>query len=279
MKFFTFEEQLIPLDSWVQTFVNWLVMNYRDFFQGIKVPIELSLQGLEWFFTTLPPLVVILLFAVAAWRFAGKGVAVFTVLSFFLVGYLGLWRETMITISMVISSVFFCALIGIPLGIMSGRSDRFQTLLRPCLDAMQTVPSFVYLVPVVMLFSIGTVSGILATIVFALPPIVRLTSLGIRQVHPELIEAALAFGATSGQVLRKVQVPLAMPSIMAGLNQTLMMALSMVVIAALIGAGGLGNPVVQGLNSLQIGLATIGGLAIVLLAMVLDRITQGMANR
>jgi glycine betaine/proline transport system permease protein len=243
------------------------------------VPIELSLQGLEWFFTTLPPLVIILLFAVAAWRFAGKGVAFFTVLSFFLVGYLGLWRETMITISMVISSVFFCALIGIPLGIMSGRSDRFQTLLRPCLDAMQTVPSFVYLVPVVMLFSIGTVSGILATIVFALPPIVRLTSLGIRQVHPELIEAALAFGATSGQVLRKVQVPLAMPSIMAGLNQTLMMALSMVVIAALIGAGGLGNPVVQGLNSLQIGLATIGGLAIVLLAMVLDRITQGMANR
>ncbi len=279
MKFFTFEEQLIPLDSWVQTFVNWLVINYRDFFQGIKVPIELSLQGLEWLFTTLPPVVVILLFALAAWRFAGKGVAVFTVLSFFLVGYLGLWRETMITISMVVSSVFFCALIGIPLGVMSGRSDRFQSFLRPCLDAMQTIPPFVYLVPVVMLFSIGTVSGILATIVFALPPIVRLTSLGIRQVHPELIEAALAFGATSGQVLRKVQIPLAMPSIMAGLNQTLMMALSMVVIAALIGAGGLGNPVVQGLNTLQIGLATIGGVAIVLLAMVLDRITQGMAKK
>lgn len=279
MNFFTFEEQLIPLDSWIQTFVNWLVINYRDFFQAIKVPIELSLQALEWFFITLPPLVVILLFGIAAWRFAGKGVAVFTVLSFFLVGYLGLWRETMITISMVISSVFFCALIGIPLGIMSGRSDRFQAFLRPCLDAMQTIPPFVYLVPVVMLFSIGTVSGILATIVFALPPIVRLTSLGIRQVHPELIEAALAFGATSGQVLRKVQIPLAMPSIMAGLNQTLMMALSMVVIAALIGAGGLGNPVVQGLNSLQIGLATIGGLAIVLLAMVLDRITQGFVKK
>ncbi len=279
MNLFTFEEQLIPLDSWVQTFVNWLVINYRDFFQGIKVPIELSLQALEWLFTTLPPVVVILLFTIAAWRFAGKGVAIFTLLSFFLVGYLGLWRDTMITIAMVVSSVFFCALIGIPLGIMSGRSDRFQSFLRPCLDAMQTIPPFVYLVPVVMLFSIGTVSGILATIVFALPPIVRLTSLGIRQVHPELIEAALAFGATSGQVLRKVQVPLAMPSIMAGLNQTLMMALSMVVIAALIGAGGLGNPVVQGLNSLQIGLASIGGLAIVLLAMVLDRITQGMANR
>lgn len=279
MKFFTFEEQLIPLDSWIQSIVNWLVINHRDFFQAIKVPIELSLQGLEWVFTSLPPIVVILLFTVAAWRFAGRGIAIFTVISFFLVGYLGLWSETMITISMVVSSVFFCALIGIPLGIMSGRSDKFQSFLRPCLDAMQTIPPFVYLVPVVMLFSIGTVSGILATIVFALPPIIRLTSLGIRQVHPELIEASLAFGATTGQVLRKVQIPLALPSIMAGLNQTLMMALSMVVIAALIGAGGLGNPVVQGLNSLQIGLASIGGLAIVLLAMVLDRITQGLAKK
>ncbi len=173
----------------------------------------------------------------------------------------------------------FCAVTGIPVGILTGRGDRIEMLLRPFLDAMQTTPAFVYLIPVVMLFSIGTVSGILATIVFALPPIVRLTSLGIRQVHPELIEAALAFGATPWQVLRKVQFPLALPSIMAGLNQTIMMALSMVVIAALIGAGGLGNPVVQGLNTLEIGLATIGGLSIVLLAMVLDRITQGFGQK
>lgn len=279
MNFFSFKEKLIPLDEWVQEFVNWLVLNYRDIFQAIKAPIEICLKGFEWFFTTLPPVVVILLFALAAWRFVGKKTTIFTVVTFFLVGYLGLWQETMITLAMVISSVFFCALAGIPLGIMSGRSDRFELLLRPALDAMQTIPPFVYLVPVVMLFSIGTVSGILATIVFALPPIVRLTSLGIRQVHPELIEAALAFGATPWQVLRKVQFPLALPSIMAGLNQTLMMALSMVVIAALIGAGGLGNPVVQGLNTLEIGLATIGGLAIVLLAMVLDRITQGFAKK
>ncbi|MGW8312818.1 MAG: ABC transporter permease, partial [Desulfuromonadales bacterium] len=257
----------------------WLVYNHRDIFQAIKAPIELCLKGFEWFFTTLPPVVVILLFVIAAWRFSGKKIAAFTIATFLLVGYLGLWQETMTTLAMVISSVFFCAIVGIPLGIMSGRSDRFELLLRPALDAMQTIPPFVYLVPVVMLFSIGTVSGILATIVFALPPIVRLTSLGIRQVHPELIEAALAFGATPWQVLRKVQFPLALPSIMAGLNQTLMMALSMVVIAALIGAGGLGNPVVQGLNTLEIGLATIGGLAIVLLAMMLDRITQGFAQR
>jgi glycine betaine/proline transport system permease protein len=279
MKFFSFEEKLIPLDEWVQAFVDWLVFNHRDIFQAIKAPIELCLKGFEWLFTVLPPVVVIILFAVVAWRYAGKRVTIFTVVTFLLVGYLGFWEETMITLAMVISSVFFCALVGIPLGIMSGRSDRFEVLLRPALDAMQTVPSFVYLVPVVMLFSIGTVSGILATIIFALPPIVRLTSLGIRQVHPELIEAALAFGATPWQVLRKVQFPLAMPSIMAGLNQTLMMALSMVVIAALIGAGGLGNPVVQGLNTLEIGLATVGGLSIVLLAMMLDRITQGFAQK
>jgi len=279
MLIFNFDEQLIPLDEWVQTFVDWLVLNYRDWFQVIKIPIELSLDGLVWFFTILPPWMVIVLFAAAAWRFAGKRVTVFTILTFILVGYLGLWEDTMVTLAMVVSSVFFCALVGIPLGILAGRSDRFEVFLRPCLDAMQTTPAFVYLVPVVMLFSIGTVSGILATIVFALPPIIRLTSLGIRQVHPELVEAALAFGATRWQVLRKVQFPLALPSIMAGLNQTLMMALSMVVIAALIGAGGLGNPVVQGLNTLEIGLATIGGLSIVLLAMVLDRITQGFGKK
>lgn len=279
MRIFNFDEQLIPLDEWIQTFVDWLVFNYREFFQIIKVPVEISLEGLEWLLFTLPPWLIIVAFACAAWRYAGKRVTVFTVLTFFLIGYLGLWEDTMTTLAMVICSVVFCAVVGIPLGILTGRSDRFEMWMRPFLDAMQTTPAFVYLIPVVMLFSIGTVSGILATIVFALPPIIRLTSLGIRQVHPELIEAALAFGATPWQVLRKVQFPLALPSIMAGLNQTIMMALSMVVIAALIGAGGLGNPVVQGLNTLEIGLATIGGLSIVLLAMVLDRITQGAAQK
>ncbi len=279
MHIFNFQEQLIPLDDWIQTAVDWLVFNYRDYFQIIKVPVELSLEGLQWLFAILPPFVVVLLFGIIAWRYADKRVAAFTVLTFLLIGYLGLWDYTMTTLAMVICAVLFCAVVGVPLGIMAGRSDRFQMYLRPFLDVMQTTPPFVYLIPVVMLFSIGTVSGVLATIVFALPPIIRLTSLGIRQVHPELVEAAIAFGATPWQVLRKVQFPLAMPSVMAGLNQTIMMALSMVVIAALIGAGGLGNPVVQGLNTLEIGLATIGGLAIVLLAMVLDRITQGIGKR
>jgi glycine betaine/proline transport system permease protein len=274
-----FIDRSIPLDRWIQTGVEWLVDNHRPLFQTLKIPVELTMNGFGWILTSLPALVVIILMALAAWRFSGIGLAVFSTASMLLIGLLGLWQDAMITLAMVLSAVAFCAIVGIPLGLWSGRSNRAETILRPFLDAMQTTPAFVYLVPVVMLFSIGTVSGVLATIVFAMPPIIRLTSLGIRQVHPELVEAAVAFGATPWQVLRRVQIPIAMPSIMAGLNQTIMMALSMVVMAALIGAGGLGMPVFMGLNSLDIGLATIGGLSIVLMAMVLDRITQGMARK
>ncbi len=274
-----FEDKLIPLDDWVSQFVDWLVDNYRDVFQTIKWPVEQTLNGLDAGLNALPPLVVIVALALAAWRFSGKGLAVFTLITMTFVGLLGLWEDTMTTLAMVLSSVLFCALAGIPLGIWAGRSDAFEAGIRPVLDAMQTTPAFVYLVPIVMLFSVGNVAGVLATIVFALPPIIRLTSLGIRQVHPELVEAAQAFGATRWQVLTRVQVPLAMPTILAGLNQTIMMALSMVVIAALIGAGGLGSPVILGLNTLDIGRAVIGGLGIVLMAIVLDRITQSMAAK
>lgn len=272
----SFEEKVIPLDTWITGFIDWLVEGYRWFFQALKWPVEHTLSGVEQGLLAVPPLLVISIFAFLAWRVSGFKLAGFSVLSLVLIGLLGFWPETMITLAMVFSSVVFCAVVGVPLGIWAGRSDRFDKLLRPVLDAMQTTPAFVYLVPIVMLFSIGNVAGVLATIVFALPPLIRLTSLGIRQVHPELVEAALAFGATGWQVLLKVQIPLALPTIMAGLNQTIMMALSMVVIAALIGAGGLGAPVVLGLNTLDIGLATVGGLAIVLLAIILDRITQSM---
>lgn len=273
-----FEDKVIPLDEWVSQFVEWLVDNYRDFFQTIKWPVDQTLSGIDAGLNALPPLLVIALLAFAAWRFSGKGLAVFTIFTLTIIGLLGLWEDTMTTLAMVLSSVIFCALAGIPLGIWAGRSDAFEAGIRPALDAMQTTPAFVYLVPIVMLFSVGNVAGVLATIVFALPPIIRLTSLGIRQVHPELVEAAQAFGATNWQVLVRVQVPLAMPTILAGLNQTIMMALSMVVIAALIGAGGLGSPVILGLNTLDIGRAVIGGLSIVLMAIVLDRITQSMAQ-
>ncbi len=274
-----FEEKVIPLDSWVSQFVDWLVENYRDFFQSLKWPVDQTLNGLDQGLNWLHPLVIIALISFAAYRFAGKGLAIFSAVTLVLIGLLGLWEDTMTTLAMVLSSVAFCALVGIPLGIWAGRNDRFEAGLRPVLDAMQTTPAFVYLVPIVMLFSVGNVAGVLATIVFALPPVIRLTSLGIRQVHPELVEAAQAFGATHWQVLRRVQIPLAMPTIMAGLNQTIMMALSMVVIAALIGAGGLGSPVILGLNTLDIGQAVTGGLGIVLIAIILDRITQGMAQK
>ena len=274
-----FKDNVIPLDVWVSQFVEWLVDNYRDFFQAIKWPVEQTLNGFDAGLNALPAFIVIAVLAIAAWRFSGKGLAIFTIISMTIIGLLGLWEDTMTTLAMVLSSVLFCALAGIPLGIWSGRSDAFKTGIRPVLDAMQTTPAFVYLVPIVMLFSVGNVAGVLATIIFALPPIIRLTSLGIRQVHPELVEAAQAFGATNWQVLIRVQVPLAMPTILAGLNQTIMMALSMVVIAALIGAGGLGSPVILGLNTLDIGRAVIGGLSIVLMAIVLDRVTQSMAQQ
>lgn len=274
-----FEDKVIPLDVWVSNSVDWLVTNYRGFFQLIKWPVEKTLAGFDAGLNMIHPVIIIIVLAIIAWKFSGKALAAFTTTSLVLIGLLGLWGDTMTTLAMVLSSVFFCAVVGMPLGIASGRSDKIEQSIRPFLDAMQTTPSFVYLVPIVMLFSVGNVAGVLATIVFSLPPIIRLTSLGIRQVHPELVEAALAFGATKGQVLIKVQVPLAMPTILAGLNQTIMMALAMVVIASLIGAGGLGAPVILGLNTLDIGLAVIAGLSIVLLAMILDRITQSMAGK
>lgn len=275
---FSFEEKVIPLDEWINTFVDWLVESYRWFFQGLKWPVEATLSGLEDGLLALSPFIVIALVALIAWRVSGIKLGIGSVIALVLIGLLGLWEDTMITLAMVFASVAFCACVGVPLGILAGRNDKFDMFLRPILDAMQTTPAFVYLVPIVMLFSIGNVAGVIATIVFALPPLIRLTSLGIRQVHPELVEAALAFGSTGWQVLTKVQIPLAMPTIMAGLNQTIMMALSMVVIAALIGAGGLGAPVVMGLNTLDIGGATVGGLGIVLMAIVLDRITQSLGD-
>lgn len=276
---FSFDEKVIPLDIWISQFVDWLVEGYRWFFQGIKWPVEVTLSGMENGLQAIHPLFIILLLGVIAWKVSGYKLATFTVTTMVFIGLLGLWEETMITLAMVFSSVVFCTIVGMPLGILAGRNDRFDAFLRPLLDAMQTTPAFVYLVPIVMLFSIGNVAGVIATIVFAMPPIIRLTSLGIRQVHPELVEAALAFGATNLQVLLKVQIPLALPTIMAGLNQTIMMALSMVVIAGLIGAGGLGAPVILGLNTMDIGLATIGGLSIVLMAIILDRITQSMGTQ
>jgi glycine betaine/proline transport system permease protein len=273
-----FEQHVIPMEKWVAGGVDWLVSNFRPQFQAVKWPVEKTLNGIDWVLQSVPPVIFLILLFIIAWRLSGWKVGIFGVLTFLLAGYLGMWQETMTTLSMVISAVIFCVVVGIPVGIIAARSDRFTNIIRPILDAMQTTPAFVYLVPVVMLFSIGTVAGVIATIIFSMPPIIRLTNLGIRQVQSDVVEASQAFGATDFQILWRVQFPLALPTIMAGLNQTIMMSLSMVVIAALIGAGGLGVPVFEGLNSLRVGLAFIGGLSIVLLAMVLDRITQALGE-
>lgn len=275
-----FELFNIPIEEWITQFVDWLVDNFRSFFRTyVSPPVKGVMEWVQWLLTSTPPLIFLAVLFVIGWRSASWKVGVFSVIAFAIVGFMGLWDGLMVTLSLVITSVLFCLIIGIPIGILCSRKDTAYTILRPVLDIMQTTPPFVYLVPAVMLFSIGNVPGLIATIIFAMPPTIRLTNLGIRQVPGQYTEAATAFGSTPRQILWKVQVPLALPTIMAGLNQTIMLALSMVVIAAIIGAGGLGLEVFQGLNRLDIGQAFVGGIGIVLLAMVLDRITQGLGDK
>lgn len=267
----------LPFEGWVNDFVRgFLVPNFRPLFRALQVPVNGVLQAFDAFFAFVPMLAITLAFAFIAWRIVGRGLAIGVIIGFCFIDLIGLWPETMTTLSMILTSVLFCAIIGVPVGILVAGSDWGWRIIRPILDVMQTVPSFVYLVPIVMLFGVGMAPGIIATIVFALPPIIRMTNLGIRNVRQDLIEAADSFGSTRAQTLVEVQLPLAMRTIMAGLNQTLMLAMSMVVIAALIGAGGLGLVVNTGLGRLNVGQATAGGVGIVILAIILDRITQGL---
>ena len=268
----------LPIESWINQGLGWVVENFRPFFQSVRGPIDTTLSGVESLLLSVPTLAMIALLGLLAWQFASRSIALGAVVSLLIVAMLGIWPEAMVTLSLVLTSLVFCMVIGLPLGILLASSDRAQRLTRPLLDAMQTTPAFVYLVPVVMLFGIGNVPGVIVTIIFALPPLVRLTNLGIRQVRPDLIEAARAYGASPWQMLTKVQLPLAMPSIMAGVNQSLMLSLSMVVIASMIAVGGLGQMVLRGIGRLDMGLATVGGLGIVLLAITLDRFTQALGQ-
>ena len=274
-----FEAYRLPLDDWIQAAVDWLILNMRPLFLSIRWPVARTLDGFEGFLQAVPVWIFLLTTYFVAWRVAGRRIAAFAALSFLFIGFLGLWDVAMTSVAMVLTSLVFCVLVGVPIGVVMSRSDTVAGIIRPVLDAMQTTPTFVYLVPIVMLFGIGNVPAVIATIVVALPPMIRLTNLGIRQVSADLVEAGHAFGCTRLQLLREVQVPLAMPTIMAGMNQCLMLSLSMVVIAALIGAGGLGLTVYQGINRLDVGLAGIAGIAIVLVAISLDRITQGISSR
>ncbi len=272
-------DAVIPFGHWTNSGINWLVLNFRDVFLSAKMPIDAILQFLQNFLLSLSPYVVIIFFVLLALQFSTKKLAFGTFISFILIGFVGVWEDSMITLALVFTAVLFSMIIGLPLGIWSARSNRVDSIVRPILDAMQTTPAFVYLIPIVMLFGIGNVPGVIVTIIFALPPLIRLTNLGIRQVPEDLIEAARSFGATKSQMLFRVQIPVAMPTIMAGINQTLMLALSMVVIASMIAVGGLGQMVLRGIGRLDVGLAAVGGLGIVLLAVILDRLTQAMGNK
>ncbi len=273
-----FQEAVIPLGAWVDQGLEWLVDNFRGVFQAIRWPIDATLTSIESALLAVPDVLMLVIIGLLAWQASGRRLAIGSVISMAVVGMIGAWAEAMVTLSLVLTSVFFCLVIGLPTGIWLARSQRATTIVRPILDAMQTTPAFVYLVPVVMLFGIGNVPGVVVTIIFALPPLVRLTSLGIRQVPEDLVEAARSFGASPRQLLFKVQLPLAMPTIMAGVNQTLMLALSMVVIASMIAVGGLGQMVLRGIGRLDMGLATIGGVGIVILAIILDRMTQALGQ-
>lgn len=273
-----FHKTWIPLDSWVTTGIDWIVSHFRPVFQGIRVPVDYILSAFQQLLLGMPAPVAIVLFALIAWQMAGLGMGAATLISLVAIGAIGAWSQAMVTLALVLTALLFCMVIGLPLGIWLARSERAAKIIRPLLDAMQTTPAFVYLVPIVMLFGIGNVPGVVVTIIFALPPIVRLTILGIKQVPADLIEAAESFGANTRQMLFKVQLPLAMPTIMAAVNQTLMLALSMVVIASMIAVGGLGQMVLRGIGRLDMGLATVGGVGIVILAIILDRLTQSVGR-
>ncbi|MCI5054281.1 MAG: ABC transporter permease subunit [Pelagibacteraceae bacterium] len=264
----------VPLAEWIEKYVKDWLFAQRPVFKKISVPIESTLDSLDSLFNFVPLPIVILFFVFAAYKTNGIKFAVFTFLSLVFIDLLDIWEETMTTMAMIVTAVLFCCLIGIPLGIAASRSNVFEIILRPILDVMQTIPSFVYLIPVVMLFGVGLTPGVIAIIIFALAPIIRLTNLGLRQVTKGVKDAGRALGCSKFVILYKIELPLALKSIMAGVNQTLMLSLSMAVIAALIGAGGLGLTVYVGLGRLDIGQAFVGGLGIVLIAIIFDRITQ-----
>ncbi|WP_104493250.1 ABC transporter permease [Paracoccus denitrificans] len=258
--------------------VNYILDNFTPALDGIAAAIGFVTGGLQSLLTGVSPLVgIAILTLLSLWRVSWT-FALFTALAMALVNHMGLWHSTMQTLSLVLSATVIAVVVGIPAGIAMARSDRVAGLFRPVLDLMQTMPAFVYLIPAAMFFGLGAVPGTIATVIFAMPPVVRLTNLGIRQVQEELVEAGQAFGCTPSQLLFKVQLPNAMPSIMAGINQTIMLSLSMVVIASMIGAGGLGNHVLTGIQRLDVGAGFEGGLAVVILAVVLDRITQSFGK-
>lgn len=265
----------MPLGDWFAWLIDWLSTTFSSQFDTVRRAILWLVDKFEFVLSLSPYWLTGLALAVLAWFISGKGVALLSLVGVLIIYNIGLWPATVVTLALIITSTLIALLIGIPLGILAAKFKLADIILRPILDLMQTMPAFVYLIPSVFFFRIGAVPAVFATIIFAMPPAIRLTNLGIRQVPSELIEAGEAFGSNWHQLLFKVQLPQALPTIMAGVNQCIMLSLSMVVIASMIGAGGLGSVVLTGISSLNVGMGFEGGIAVVIIAIILDRLTQG----
>lgn len=269
----------LPLGEWTETAVDWFILTFRTFFRFIKSILEGSFDGLTWLLTAPPFWVVIVVLAAFAFLAKGWKLAVGSAIALVLIYTLDQWTNAMLSLALVVLAAIMVLIIGIPLGILAAKNDRASSIIRPVLDFLQTMPAFVYLIPTVMIFAASVTAGLIATMAFAVAPAVRLTELGIRQVDSEVTEAGNAFGSSPGRILRQIEFPLAMPTIMAGVNQVIMLALSMVVIAGMVGTAGLGREVYKALTQVNVGLGFEAGLSVVLLAIYLDRVTGALAQR
>ncbi|MCR8671687.1 proline/glycine betaine ABC transporter permease, partial [Agrococcus sp. HG114] len=268
----------LPLGDWVEIGVDWITDNLAVVFDVIRTVVIGVFEVVESLFTEPPAIVMILVLALLALALRGWRMAAGTVVGLVAIVLVDQWDNAMATLALTVVAALLALLLAIPLGIWAARSDTVSAIVRPVLDFLQTMPAFVYLIPAIILFGIGVVPGIIATIAFAMAPGVRLTELGIRGVDREIVEAGAAFGASPGRILRQIQLPLALPTIMTGVNQIIMLSLSMVVIAAMVGAGGLGQDIVQALQRIDVGLGFEAGLSVVILAIVLDRLTNALGS-
>ena len=273
-----FENFEVPIGDWVEVGVQWIQVNLNWLLEFIKTVIGALVEGVGDGLIATPIPVVILIAAALCWLFRSWQLAIGTIVMFFLIVGMGQWENAMLTLALVIIATLVAVLLSVPLGIWSARNATVRAILKPVLDLMQTMPAFVYLIPAIVFFGIGFVPGVIATVIFSMPPGVRLTELGIRGVDAETVEAGQAFGAGRGQILRGIQLPLAVPTIMAGVNQVIMLSLSMAVIAGMAGADGLGKEVTQAINTVDIPQGVNAGLGIVFLAVFLDRITAALGT-